>query len=147
MCAIINKFNKEEIFLLYDYLVAYEESGIGRYSTTKSLLKDHPELKGLETEVKSVVFHSAKPYEMKDMDFKLMENEIYITKCSGNLMLSFLAHLRNSIGHGNAVKHQDKVLITDFAHPRYNPIDFTARGCIYFNVIKNLTKVLKEIVL
>ena len=40
----INGFEENQIFQLYAYLVAYEESGIEKYKSTKALLNEHPEL-------------------------------------------------------------------------------------------------------
>ncbi len=141
----INGFKKEQIFKLYDYLVAYEDSGIEMYNSTKALLKDHPELSELKEILKKVECSKSNSIEMKDIDLKIINNEIYLTKCKGNLLLSFLAHLRNSVAHGNIVEHYNHILITDYANPKFNPIDFTARGCIEFSVIIDLTNILKRI--
>lgn len=143
----INGFEENQIFQLYAFLVAYEESGIEKYKSTKSLLNDHPELVDIEKVAKPVIRHGASNQKMKVIDFKVLTNEVYLTKDKGNLLLSFLAHLRNSIAHGNAVERQGRVLVTDYANPKYNPINFTARGCIDFDVINSITKVLKQIVL
>ena len=141
----INGFKKEQIFKLYDYLVAYEDSGIEMYNSTKALLKDHPELSELKEIIKKVECKKSDSIEMKDIDLKNINNEIYLTKCKGNLLLSFLAHLRNSIAHGNIFAHDSHILVTDFANPKFNPIDFAARGRIEFSVIIDLTNILKSI--
>ena len=143
----INGFEESQVFQLYAYLVAYEESGIEKYKTTRALLNEHPELANIEQAAKPVIRHKACNQEMIDINFKQLTNEIYLTKNKGNLLLSFLAHLRNSIAHGNTVEHQGRVLVTDFANPKDNPVDFTARGCIDSDVINSITKTLKQIVL
>lgn len=143
----INGFDESQVFQLYAYLVAYEESGIEKYESTKALLNEHPELANIGQAAKPITCHKSSNQEMNEFDFKELTNEIYLTKNKGNLLLSFLAHLRNSIAHGNAVEHQGRVLVTDFANPKYNPIDFTARGCIDFDVINSITKTLKQIIL
>lgn len=141
----INGFNENQILHLYAYLVAYEESGIEKYKSMKALLNEHPELSNIEQAGKTVTCCKAKPYEMKDIDFKALTNKVYITKDKGNLLLSFFAHLRNSIAHGYAVEHQGRVLITDYANPKYNPVDFTARGCVEFDIINRIIDLLKQI--
>lgn len=141
----INKFNKTQIFQLYAYLVAYENSGIEQYESTKTMLNEHPELSDLKKVVESVKCHKANAQEMKKLDFKSLTNEIYQTKNKQNNILSFLAHLRNSIAHGCAIGFDGKVLITDFGNPRYNPIDFTARGCVEFAIINQITSILNKI--
>lgn len=143
----INGFNENQIFQLYAYLVAYEESGIEKYESTKALLNEHPELAIIGQTAKPVICHKSSNQDMKEIDFKVLTNEIYLTKNKGNLLLSFLAHLRNSIAHGNIEDHEGRVWVTDYANPQYNPVDFTARGCIDFDVINSITKALKQIVL
>ncbi len=143
----INGFTKNQIFQLYDYLVAYEDSGIEKYKSVKALKSEHPELSLIEQVLIPIARYSAKPDEMKDLDFKSLRNEVYMTNNKGNLLLSLLAHLRNSIAHGDAVEQKGNVLITDFANPKYNPIDFTARGCVELSIINNITSFLKQIVL
>lgn len=141
----INKFDETQVFQLYAYLVAYEDSGIEQYKSTKAMLSEHPELFDLRKVGESVKYHKAKAQEMKGLDFKSLTNEIYQTKNKQNNILSFLAHLRNSIAHGSAVEHDGKVLITDFDNPKYHPIDFTARGCVEFVIINQITTILNKI--
>lgn len=141
----INGFDETQVFLLYAYLVAYEESGIQRYKSTKAMLSEHPELSDIEKIAKGVKYNKANAQEMKGLDFKLLINEIYQTKNKQNNLLSFLAHLRNSIAHGYTVEHNGKVLISDFERPKYNPIDYTARGCVELGVIKQFTAILNKI--
>ncbi|MBR1902572.1 MAG: hypothetical protein IJ826_06320 [Bacteroidaceae bacterium] len=143
----INGFNESQIFQLYAYVVAYEDSGIVRYESTKAMLKEHPELSEVEKVVRMVRLRNAKYETMKDVDFKTLQNEVYHTKSKGNMLLSFLAHLRNSIAHGGAVEYQGSVLITDFEPPKYHPVYFTARGCVTFSTINDITKILKNIIL
>ncbi len=140
----INGFAMPQIFKLYAFLVAYEESGIQNYKSTNALLNEHPELSELEIRIKAVKCHKSNADEMKDIDFKMLDNEIYFTKRNNNLF-SFLSHLRNSIAHGNIAEHQGKVLITDLADPKRRPIDFTARGCVDFQVIEDFTKTINFI--
>lgn len=142
----INGFDEKQIMHLYAYLVAYEESGIGKYKSTKAMLKEHPELLEIENFVKIVKCNESNAQEMIGIDFKSLVNEIYHKRSNGNHLLSLLAHLRNSIAHGCAVGHCGKVLITDFVHPKYKrPIDFSARGCIEFDMVKYITKILNKI--
>ena len=141
----INKFDKDQIFQLYAYLVAYEEGGFSKYKSTKVLLEEHPELTGIQKIERLVNYKKATDSEMKVAEFHAFNNKILMTKSKGNLLLSFLAHLRNSIAHGNSVEYTGKILITDFANPRYRPTDFTARGCIDFSVIQGITNILKRI--
>lgn len=143
----INGFKQNEIFMLYEYLVAYEDSGIENYNRNKALFKEHPELTGLANTIKSVTCHKSNAQEMKEIDFKELLNEIYFTKNKGSNLLSFLSHLRNSIAHGAMVEHKGNVLITDFANPKYRPTDFTARGCVEKDIIIEFTKILNNIVL
>ena len=74
-----------------------------------------------------------------------MNNEIYLTINKGNLLLSFLTHLRNSIAHGNAVAHEDLILISD-KNPSKS-LGFTARGRMKFALINEITSILKDIIL
>ena len=141
----INKFDETQVFQLYAYLVAYEDSGIEKYKSTKAMLSEHPELSDLGEVGESVKCHKSNAQEMKELNFKSLTNEIYQTKNKQNNVLSFLAHLRNSIAHGSAVEHDGKVLITDFEHHKYNPTDFTARGCVEFAIINKITKILNVI--
>lgn len=141
----INGFDKTQIFQLYSYLVAYEDSGIEKYKSTKAMLSEHPELSDLGNIAKVVKYNKANAQEMRGLNFKSLTNEIYQTKNKQNNILSFLAHLRNSIAHGYAQEHEGQVLITDFDNPKYNPIDFTARGCVDFQLIKEFTKTIKLI--
>ncbi len=141
----INGFDEKEIFKLYKYVVAYEEGGISQYNTTKSMLNEHPELSHLTDIAKLVKCTWTKDEEMRNIDFKTITNSVYQTRSRGNHLLSLLAHLRNSIAHGYVSKHEDSILITDFANPKFNPIDFTARGRIELQIIERITKILKQI--
>lgn len=143
----INGFEKEQVFQLYSYLVAYEESGIQNYKSTTALLRDHPELSDLKTQINAVKCRVSNSEDMKIVDFKKLHNEIYFTREKGNLLLSFLAHLRNAIAHGTVVKHGNSILITDFANPRFRPIDFTARGCVDIEIVNGFTRILSSVVL
>ena len=140
----INGFDENGIFKLYAYLSAYEDSGIGRHKgSTKKLLEKHPELSELEECFKLAKYHKAKYEEMKVLDFKKLNNEVYLTCNKANLQLSLLAHLRNAIAHGSVVEHNGKVLVTDFH--KDHPVVFTARGCVSFEVIEELTNVINKI--
>lgn len=142
----INGFDKNQLFQLYAYLVAYEESGIEKYKSTKAVMDEHPELSDIRNAVKLVKCNTVHSCEMRDVDFKALTNEVYLTKNKGNQLLSLLAHLRNSIAHGNAVEYYGRVLITDFENPKYHrPVNFTARGCIEFDTINSITDILKKI--
>lgn len=141
----INGFSESQIFQLYDYLVAYEESGIEKFKSTKRLLNEHPELSDLNEQFKKVECKKATAREMKDINFKILNNKVYFTINKGNQLLSFLAHLRNAIAHGNTVEHKGHILITDFTSLRNNTVDFTARGRIEFSVVETITDILKKI--
>lgn len=141
----INGFTEHQIFQLYAYIVAYEDGGIQNYKSTKVLLEDHPELNEIIQTYNWVSYKKATLPEIKNADFKNFENKILMTKCKNNLLLSFLAHLRNSIAHGNAVEFNGKVLITNFANPRFCPTCITARGSIELPVFIKLTKILNKI--
>lgn len=141
---LLNGFEKSQIFKLYAFLVAYEESGIQNYRSTKALLIEHPELAELEKIMNVVRCIKSNAEVMKGVDFKALNNEIYFTKRKNNLF-SFLSHLRNSIAHGNVVEHEGKVLITDCADPKRTPIDFTARGRVDFQVIEEFTNTINKI--
>lgn len=144
MDTTINGFKEPEIFRLYAFLVAYEESGIGKHrKSTKRLLQEHPELKELEENFKLVKYHKANNDFMQVLEFKKLRNKVYLTKSRGNLQLALLAHLRNAIAHGNVVEHCKKVLVTD--HPIARPTDFSARGCLDIEVINEFTKTIKKI--
>lgn len=143
----INGFNERQIFQLYDFLVSYEDSGIQQYKSTKALIAEHPELSDIDQILKSVEKRQSNHSNMVGIDFKALNNHIYLTKNKGNLSLSFLAHLRNSIAHGSAVEFEGKILITDYENPKYHPTNFTARGCIDFTIINNITNFLKCIIL
>ncbi len=140
----INGFDKNQIFQLYDYLVAYEELGIYNFKSTKALLADYPALVTVSVLFKQICSHKANAQEMKSTDIKALNNEIYMT-IRGNHLLSFLGHLRNAIAHGCAVEHQGKVLITDFDNPKRRPVAFTARGCVTMYIVNELTKFFKTI--
>ena len=122
----INGFDEKQIMHLYAYLVAYEESGIGKYKSTKAMLQEHPELLEIENFVKIVKCNESNAQEMIGIDFKSLVNEIYHKKSNGNHLLSLLAHL--------------------LVHPKYKrPMDFSARGCIEFDMVKYITKILNKI--
>ena len=139
----INGFCAEEIFRLYAFVEAYETIGIKSYESQKSLLKDHPELKGLLSASIKVKCHYAKLAVMKEIDFKTLENEVYLTEYQTGYLLSLLYHIRNSIAHACIVKYGDAALITDFKVQR--PIDFSARGKISLNIINEFTEILKKV--
>lgn len=141
----INGFTVTQIFQLYAYLVAYEESGIEKYSSMKAMLEEHPMLSEVTKVVQKVVCHKTVAHDMKSIDFKSLKNEIYQTNVKKNKVLSFLAHIRNSIAHGDCVENKNHVLITDYANPKYNPVDFTARGCVEFEIINQITRILNKI--
>lgn len=140
----INGFDMPQVFKLYAFLVAYEDSGIQNYKSTKALLSEHPELADLVVKIKAVKCNKSDAAIMRSVNFKQLTNEIYFTKRKNNLF-SLLSHLRNSIAHGSAVEHNGKVLITDFADPKRRPIDFTARGCVDIQVIEDFTETIKMI--
>ena len=144
MKKTINGFDMPQVFKLYAFLEAYEKSGIQNYKSTKVLLSEHPELADLEEKIKAIKCHKSNAAEMRNVNFKQLTNEIYFTKRKNNLF-SFLSHLRNSIAHCNAVEHNGKVLITDYADPKRCPINFTARGCVDIHVIEDFTKIIKNI--
>lgn len=143
--STINGFDEKSLFLLYDYLVAYEHSGIEQYKSTKELLKEHPELSDLEQVFKTIKSHKSNTQEMCAINIASLTNEIYLTINKGSHLLSFLAHLRNSIAHGRVSECKGKILVKDFANPKYNPVDFTARGCINYEVVVKITEILKRI--
>lgn len=144
MNKTINGFDETGIFKLYAYLSAYEDSGIGRHDgSTKKLLEKHPELSELEECFKLVKYHKAKCKEMKILDFKKLNNEVYLTCSKANLQLSLLAHLRNAIAHGSVVGHNGKVLVTDFH--KDHPVDFTARGRVDFEIVEKFTEIINKI--
>ena len=140
----INGLEEKQVFLLFNYLVAYEHSGIAVFKSTKKLLEAHPELSDLEQAIKPVTCHSSNAREMESINLNSL-NEIYFTINKGNHLLSFLSHLRNSIAHGYVRGYNGNALITDFANPKYHPIDFTARGYIHFEIITKITKILERI--
>ena len=55
---------------MYAYLVAYEESGIENYKSTKALIGEHPESSDIENIVKLVKCNTAHSCEMRDVDFQ-----------------------------------------------------------------------------
>lgn len=141
---MINGFDEKGIFKLYAYLSAYEDSGIGRHkSSTKKLLEKHPELSELKECFKLVKYRKANYEEMKVLDFKKLNNEVFLTCNRANLQLSLLAHLRNAIAHGSVAEHNGKVLVTDFHKDR--PVDFTARGRVDFEIIEKFTVIINRI--
>jgi hypothetical protein len=145
MKSCINGFNPEEIFQLYAFVEAYETAGIKSYNKQTCLFQEHPELKGLLLVSKNVKCHKSCSEAMKSLDFKAMDEEIYFIKNKQSNLLSLLKHLRNSIAHACAVKHENKVLITDFKVTR--PVDFSARGRVSFDIINQFTQVLNKVVL
>lgn len=145
MVQTINGLNADQVFRLYDYLVIYEESGIQNYKSTQRLLKEHPELSKLTTLSSKIVCKNTKSIDINKIDPNRLNNEIYLTINKGNLLLSFLAHLRNSIAHGNVVAHEDFILVSD-RNPSKS-IDFTARGRIKFALINEISSILKDIIL
>ena len=141
----VNGFTMQQVFKLYAYLVAYEDSGIQNYKSIKALLKEHPELEDLSERLKVVKCNKSDANQMKDVNFKALNNEIYFTKSKNNLF-SFLSHLRNSIAHGNSMGYKGKILITDFENPKYHhPTNFSARGCVDLKIIEDFTNTLKLI--
>lgn len=139
----INGFCAEEVFQLYAFVDAYETIGIKSYQTQTSLFRTHPELTDLLLVLAKVKCHYAKPVDMKTIDFKNLENEIYFTEYQIGYLLSLLYHIRNSIAHACIVKSADAALITDFKV--YRPVDFSARGNISLNIINEFTEILKKV--
>lgn len=140
----INGFDESQIFKLYEYLVAYEELGISNFKSTKAMVERYPELAIIQTLQKQMNYHRAKAQTMESVDLKALRNEIYMT-VRGNLLLSFLAHLRNAIAHGCIVEHKGNILLTDFEYPKRHPVAFTARGCVTFEIVNGYTKLFKSI--
>lgn len=140
----INGFTKNQIFQLYEYLVVYEDLGLSNFKSTKAMLCQHPGLSYITTLQKRLICHKAKAKEIENVNFKELKNEVFMT-VRNNQLLSFLSHLRNAIAHGGAVEHKGNVLITDFENPRYHPVTFTARGCVTFDIINDITSLLKNI--
>lgn len=145
MKQCINGFNPEEIFQLYAFVEAYETAGIKSYATQTRLFKEHPELQELQLVMKKVKCHYSNSKQMKSLDIKAMDEEIYYTEYQIGHLLSLLYHLRNSIAHACAVKHESKVLITDFKVRR--PVDFSARGRISLETIIEFTDILRKVIL
>ena len=138
----INGFGAEEIFQLYAFVEAYETIGIKSYKTQTSLIRQYPELSDLLSVLKKVKCHYAKPAEMKTIDFKSLENEIYFTEYHIGRLLSLLYHIRNSVAHAYIIKYGDSALITD--HKVQRPVDFSARGKVSLSVINEFTEILKK---
>lgn len=141
----INGFTPQEVFLLYAFVESYETAGIKSYKTQTSLFKEHPELKELTLVLNKVKCHYSNSEEMKTIDIKTMDNEIYYTEFQIGHLLSLLYHLRNSIAHACAIKHGTKVLITDFKVKR--PMDFSARGQISIEIIIEFTSILRKVII
>lgn len=139
----INGFTPQEVFLLYAFVESYETAGIKSYKTQTSLFKEHPELKELTLVLNKAKCHYSNSEEMKSIDIKTMNNEIYYTEYQIGHLLSLLYHLRNSIDHACAIKHGTKTLITDFKVKR--PTEFSARGRISLDIINEFTHILKKI--
>ena len=139
----INGFCAEEIFQLYALVEAYETIGIKSYKTQTSLIREYPELSSLLSVLKKIKCHYAKPTVMKTIDFKTLENEIYLTEYQIGYLLSLLYHIRNSLAHACIVKFGDSALITDFKVRR--PADFSARGKISLSIINEFTEILNKI--
>lgn len=140
---LINGLNEHQVFHLYEYLVAYEESGIQDYKSTKELLITYPELSKIKEYNKKVDIKSSKNINLNTIDFRKFSNKIYLTLNKSNLLLSFLSHLRNAIAHGNAVMDDNYILISD-RNPRKS-IEFTARGRITLDIINEITSILTSI--
>ena len=138
----INGFIEPEIFKLYAFLEAYETAGIARFKTQTSMLKQHPELTPLLDDLEKIQYQCSNSEEMRRLDFKKFNNEIYMIESRTSYLLTLLYHLRNSIAHAAAVKHGDAVLITDFKRNR--PTDFSARGRIDMSIIESFTKTLQK---
>lgn len=146
MVQTINGLNADQVFRLYDYLVIYEESGIQNYKSTQRLLKEHPELSKLTEINKKVIYKKiSKAIDINIIDPNRLNNKIYLTISKGNLLLSFLSHLRNAIAHGNVVAHEDFIVVSD-RNPNKS-IVFTARGRIKYALINEITKILKDTIL
>lgn len=143
MEKLINGFNPQEVYQLYAFVESYETAGIKSYKTQTSLFNEHPELKDLTLVLKKVKCHYSNSKEMKSIDIKTMNNEIYYTEYQIGHLLSLLYHLRNSIAHACAIKHGTKTLITDFKVKR--PTEFSARGRISLDIINEFTHILKKI--
>lgn len=139
----INGFAPEEIFKLYAFITAYEETGIKAYKNLQSLWIEHPELQGLALVLKKVNCHFSSSSTMKSVNFKKLQNEIFLTKYGDCTLFSILYHLRNSIAHGLAIKSGNSVLITDYKVS--HPTDFSARGRIELNIINEFTDNLLKI--
>ena len=145
MAQCINGFSSEEIFHLYGFVEAYETAGIKSFQTQTRLFKEHPELRELLLVLKKVKCHYSNSEIMKSIDIKKMDEEIYFSEYQVGQLLSLLYHLRNSIAHACAIKNGSRVLITDFKVKR--PVDFSARGQISLETIKEFTSVLRKAVL
>lgn len=139
----INGFCAEEIFQLYAFVEGYETIGIKSYQTQTSLIREHPELSDLQSVLKKIKCHYAKPSAMKTIEFKSLKNEIYFTEYQTGHLLSLLYHVRNSMAHACIIKFGDSALITDFKVQR--PVDFSARGKISLSIINEFTEIFKKV--
>ena len=84
----INGFTVTQIFQLYAYLVAYEESGIEKYSSMKAMLEEHPMLSEVTKVVQKVVCHKTAAHDMKSIDFKSLKKINESVNTQGNLSYS-----------------------------------------------------------
>lgn len=139
----INGLNEHQVFQLYDYLVAYEDSGIQNYKSTIKLLSEHPELSKIVEYNKKIDVNISTAVNMNDINLKELNNKVYLSINKGNFLLSLLSHLRNAIAHGNAVMDNNYILVSD-RNPRKS-IDFTARGRIELSIINEISNILKGV--
>ena len=140
----INGFGIDQIFHLYSFLVAYEGVRIQNYQSNKKMFVEHPELSSIEYILKKIKFYEADVEKMKTIDADSLCNTLYQKKIKKTHLLSFLSHLRNSIAHGSIKEKNDAVIFSDSVKKNITSSNINTLGCVDLEIIKEITKILKN---
>lgn len=139
----INGWDKKEVFMLYNFLEAYERGNLSTYEKDENLFKEHPEVKDLEFLFNSVSCSFKKKAKMiNDQIPATGKNQIFLLR-HGTPLLSFLYHVRNSIAHGIIEKRGNEALVVDWC--KKHPLNMSARGFISIDTINSFTNILNKI--
>jgi len=129
----INGFSCEEVMVLYQFLDYYEKK-ISQLKNNKSL-----DVSGFNKLVKegSILLVKVK----STGDFKnVTANTVVLTIQKKNQLLSFLAHLRNSIAHAYISKAVDgRYCLADYYHSKINMQGFVSKETIE-SIINQIVK-------
>lgn len=135
----VNGLNKDDIVVLYDLLVRFEND----FQTLKSkeFNKIYPYYKGLE---ELLIFEKKTYAELAQLVNSAQLNHVYMT--GGKNPLEFIKHLRNAFAHSQLVKNKD-IEIKDYRNRKNQGKtikSFSAYGVITPEVFEKIIKFLSN---